>query len=178
MKDGLKRGLSAQQDTTNGSWSGCGMGDEAVTRTRKLTRDVGEREREKRSVVCLGGAGGRVWSFCDGVGREMEKLPLTCQLTSIHALERDRRQIHVSAASRRPWCTPLHSTLQASACHAAEKKLAVQNFTCRFTCPLLPPPYHRLHKPRGAVCCISGESAARLPCWAEAKGLHQAFRLP
>jgi hypothetical protein len=27
--------------------------------------------------VCLGGAGGRVWSFCDGVGREMEKLPLT-----------------------------------------------------------------------------------------------------
>jgi hypothetical protein len=57
MKDGLKRGLSAQQDTTNGSWSGCGMGDEAVTRTRKLTRDVGEREREE--VGCVFGWSGR-----------------------------------------------------------------------------------------------------------------------
>jgi hypothetical protein len=59
MKDGLKRGLSAQQDTTNGSWSGCGMGDEAVTRTRKLTRDVGERAREKREVGCVFGWSGR-----------------------------------------------------------------------------------------------------------------------
>jgi hypothetical protein len=68
-------------------------------------------------------------SFCDGVGREMEKRPLDCQLTSIHALTRDRRQIHVSAATRRPTRTPLHSTHRQV--HATPQKKSSPSKTSR-----------------------------------------------
>jgi hypothetical protein len=86
----------------------------------------------------------------EGDGETTTRLPahvdsrLHQEIVARYVLPRPLGQLHAHPSNNLPdrqECMP----------RRRKKALAVQNFTCKITYLLLPPPYHRLHKPRGAV---------------------------